>query len=342
MEDPSVAPFVLMIPLSMTDRVRCSRMNPFFSCPAFPFENPNASHLVRDEVTGDWVIIAPGRRYRPMTETAMPKTDDDPFSPQSIKNETVLATYGKGKNTITALENKYPVFHHDVGLIGRQELLAEGREIQSFSEFSVSQVSAVFEAYAARAKVFRKDPKLKFMVVFKNEGHDSGASQPHPHSQLFGLPFVPDRLKQMAALRAREQKRSRRTLHQIVLEQATSARTIFQDKYAIAFANPSGRFAYEVRILTKRRIDNITQAIPDELRSIAKMVHALFPLIRERKMGFNYFFHDVFEDTHEPFEIRFAPRSNVWGGFELDAGIVVNSVPAECAAEEYRKAGKAA
>ena len=42
----------------------------------------------------------------------------------------------------------------------------------------------------------------------------------------------------------------------------------------------------------------------------------------------------------EHFEIRFTPRSNVWGGFELDTGISVNPVPAEFAAEEYKGSGK--
>ena len=62
------------------------------------------------------------------------------------------------------------------------------------------------------------------------------------------------------------------------------------------------------------------------------------PLIRKRGLSYNFYFHDIFADKNEIFEIRFAPRSNVWAGFELDSGLIVNPVPAEAAAREYREA----
>ena len=298
--------------------------------------DPLSSRLVHDPLSDDLVVFAPGRRYRPdgKTKTKRP----DPFSPAGLKHEKVLATYGKGNNRVTAIENSYPVFHVDRELHGRQEILVEGNRPVPFATYSVAQIHASLDAMAERARAYRRDPKLKYMVVFKNEGKEAGASQPHPHSQMFGLAFVPERAKRLWA-RSRAMLRTHgMSAHALAMKSVTKALTIFLDRNVIAFAHPAGRLPYEVRILTRRAHDNITQTTPAERRSLAKALHALFPLIRERGYSYNFFFHDVFGEKGELFEIRFVPRPNVWGGFELDAGISVNPVPPESAAEEYRKA----
>lgn len=309
-------------------------MNPP-SCPAFPFADPKASHLVHDPVTGDAVIIAPGRRYRP--DGISKPVFSDPFSPSGLKREHVLKVY-RGAMTVTAIENAYPIFHQDRPLDGRQEILVEGSRKRPFTTFSVVEITATLKAMQDRCRVFRKDRGLKCMIVFKNEGKEAGASQPHPHSQIFGLPFVPDRLVDIARRHAALSTRHKMTMHEKLLAEATEGRRIYSDKNAFAFADPASRFAYGVRITTRRAIDNLTQARPAEIVSLAKAIHALLPLLRERELAFCLSFHDVFADRHECFEMRLSPRANVWGGFELDAGIVVNPVPAECAATEYRSA----
>jgi UDPglucose--hexose-1-phosphate uridylyltransferase len=304
------------------------------TCPAFPFSDPNASHLVHDELTHDWVILAPGRRYRPDATRGKMKKIADPFSPQGLKSEHVLATIGRGANRVVAVENRFPVFHHKKGLVGRQEILAEGMAKQSFTKFSEAGIATAVEAWAKRMGEFRKDPLIQYIQFLKNEGHEAGASQPHPHSQLFGLHFVPERIRLME--KARKKMGSLEQVHAHILREATPARTIYQDSKVIAFANPTARFPYEVRILTRRAIDHLSAASPAELKSVANALFALFPLVRKSGWSFNLFCHDVTGDMNEPFEMRFAPRMSYWGGFELDAGIIVNPVPAECAAEEYR------
>jgi len=306
---------------------------PIPTCPAFPFSDPQASHLVHDPLTGDAIVIAPGRRYRPDGQRNTVVTD--PFSPKGLKHQVVLKTFGTGANIVTAIENNYPIFHQDRPLEGRQEILVEGRSLVPFSQFPVARMNAAIDAMADRSRSFRKDPRLKFMVVFKNEGKEAGASQPHPHSQIYGMPFVPDRLIEMAHRRKRILKQEKMTAHAYMLKQATESRQIYSDRSVVAFADPFSRIPYGVQILTRRPIDNITQVTLAERASLAKALHALMPFIQERGYAYNLYFHDVFGQFEECFEIRFAPRMNIWGAFELDAGVVVNPVPAECAAAEY-------
>ncbi len=278
-----------------------------------------ASKLLHDPETGDWIVVAPKRAKRP---TAVEKSKVvDRFSSSEIKrHEKIIATYGRGRDSITAIENKFPVFVRGKGASGYQEILVEGKK---------TKIENVLRAYAARAKAIRKMRGLKSLITFKNDGPEAGASQPHPHSQIFALAFVPKRYNRASDVGRRA---SRRTTYD-------SRLTIFSDRSAIAYANPTPRFPFEAIITTRRAIDNLTQATPAEIASLAKALRACLAFTRTRKLSYNFFFHDVFANPKERFEIRFVPRGvNVWGGFELDAGITVNPVPAEQAAEEYRNA----
>lgn len=235
-------------------------------------------------------------------------------------------TIGRGRGRITAIENKFPVFVRGKGASGYQEILIEGERIRPFAVFTPREIEMVLRAYVARANAIRNIRGLKSLIIFKNEGREAGASQPHPHSQLFALSFVPRRVRRK----------------NVSPEKIDPKHLIWGDKNAVVCAHPFARFPYEARMMTRRRIDNLTQASLAELRSLAKALHICLALVRKRKLAFNFFFHDVFQDAHEHFEMRFVPRANVWGGFELDAGIAVNPVTAEQAAAEYRSAQRQA
>lgn len=273
----------------------------------------NDSHLIHDPQTGDWVVVAPRRKKKPENRHASKPVD--PFSTANLSKERIIATYGAGARKVIAIDNKFPVFVRGKGVSGYQELLVEGTK---------TTIADLLRAAVRRAKAIRKMRGIKSLIIFKNAGREAGATQSHPHSQIFALSFVPNRIR-------------RRKIPNGRVDPAT---VIWEDRRAIAFAHPFARFPYEARITTVRRIDNLTQATPMEIVSLAKAIQACLPLMRARKLDYNFYFHDVFGDAHEHFEIRFTPRKGIWGGFELDAGIAVNPVPAEQAAEEYKQAGK--
>ncbi len=296
------------------------------------------SHLFHDTVTGDVVLSAPKRLYRP--NNAKKSKSSDPFSSEHLKRERILATYRTGVDRITAIENAFPVFSPNAGVRGYQEILVEGTMQRPFVQFSVTQITNVLRAYVDRSNAVRRMKWLKAMIVFKNEGPAAGASQMHAHSQLFGLSFVPERWKDINRRRWLAERRHGITSHALAISEASSPRTVYSDRHVTAYAHPAARFPYEVRILTRRKIDNVTQTTSAELTSLARALQTCLAFVRLRAFAYNFFFHDVFADTHEHFELRFVPRVNVWGGFELDAGIAVNPVTAEQAAEEYRQANR--
>ncbi|MDQ7815256.1 MAG: DUF4931 domain-containing protein [Patescibacteria group bacterium] len=294
-----------------------------------------ALKYICDDITGECIILAPYRHKRP---NGLKKKVVDPFSPKNLKKENILAQFGKGKGRVWAIENKYPVFPTSGEFSGFQEILVEGEGCKPFSSCDLNALETLLEAYASRALEMRRRKGVKYILIFKNDGLEAGASQPHAHSQIFALNFVPSRVKQIIRKRQTSARQSGQNMTQSALKEAKPALTIFSDKHVVAYADPASRFAYGARIILKRQIDNITETDPAERKSLAQAIYALLPLMKQLKCAYNIFFHDVVGEEDELFEINFTPRMNRWGGFELDGGIVVNPVAAETAAEEYRRA----
>jgi len=290
-----------------------------------------------DDITNECIILAPHRHKR---LDGLKKKVVDPFAPGNLQQENILAHFGSGLDRVWSVENKFPVFPPQGEYSGFQEIFVEGEGLKPFFSCGVGMLETMFEAYAARASEMRKRKGVKYILIFKNDGFEAGASLSHPHSQVFALNFVPSRVKQIIRKRKALAKESGRNMTQSALMEATPKLRIYSDRHAVAYADPASRFAYGVRIILKRQIDNITEATLAERKALARAVHTLLPLMKDLKCAFNIFFHDVVGERDELFEINFTPRINRWGGFELDGGIVVNPVAAETAAEEYLRAGR--
>ena len=291
--------------------------------------------LRREPVAGDCVVFAPKRQGRP--HASGPKKMEDRFSPKNLEHEDVLAEFGSGAEKITAIGNAFPVFGPESPLGGHQEILVEGTANRKFSCFSAAQMAGVLGAMAERVEDLRQTQRhFRYVVVFKNEGREAGASQEHAHSQIFALPFVPDRLERMRRNRQALAKKVKASPHAVLLAEATPERIVYRDARAVAFADPFTPCAYGVRLMLRRAVDNITQTTEAERRSLARALHGLMPLIRRLGLAYNFHFHDVIEDRNEPFDIRFCPRGNIQAGFEFDAGLFINPVSPEQAAAEYR------
>lgn len=304
---------------------------------SMPKKVPEYPVLNRDPVTGDCVVFAPRRQARP--HAAQATKAEDRFSAKNLKHETVFAEFGRGAEKITAIGNAFPVFGPQSPLGGHQEILVEGSANRKFLTFSVRQMTAALNAMAERVEDLRLPRRrFKYIVVFKNEGPAAGASQTHAHTQIFALPFVPDRVERMRRNRLALAKKVKTPPHALLLAEATPGRVVHKDSRVIAFTDPFTPFAYGVRLMLRRHVDNITQTTGAERRSLAQALHSLMPLIRKLDLAYNFYFHDAVADRYEPFDIRFCPRGNIQAGFEFDAGLLINPVAPEQAAEAYREA----
>lgn len=305
--------------------------------------NTATSELVQDELTEEWIVFAPARHDRP-DSIASPGGKKGSsgcchLCPEMADPREILTTMHAGSKKIVVMKNKFPTLSKAPGApYGFQEILVEGMTHEPLSRWSVPDLAELIRAYGERIKAAKRDPRVRYILLFKNHGHDAGASQWHPHTQLWATELVSPRLLH---------ERTRRDYLKIyrkccpscfAIQCVSRALVIFSDDHVIAFANPTARFAYEVRMLTKRHVDNLSLLTAEEQRSYAKAFHACFPLLANLEAPFNFYTQELVDDPDQHMEIRLSPRLNMLGGLEISSGMYVNPVRPEAAAKAYREA----
>jgi len=272
------------------------------------------------------VAIAPSRGRRPgasadRIEPAEPaELDECPFC-EGREDRTppevfALPAEGREPNTpgwrVRVVPNLYPAFErHEV-------VIHTPRHARSLGELSDEEIALVASAWSARAATTGASSYVHPLI---NEGRAAGASLPHSHSQLVWLPEPPP-----AVLGERPNGLSE------LLRAALDDNTVVagaQD--LVAFCHPAGRLPYETLIMS----ESTREPWPDKdtlavaLRLLRDVVLRLQAV--EGAVPWNAWLHHG-----SIWHIELVPRLAILAGLELGAGIYVNSLPPEHAAELLR------
>lgn len=283
-----------------------------------------------DPLSGRLVAIAPGRARRPGASSARlePETAEEletcPFC-EGREDRTppeVLALPAEGRVPDTpgwqvrVVPNKFPAVEH-------QEVVVHSpRHVRTLGELDADQLRLVAEAWHARAAAARAEGYSHVFACI-NEGRAAGASLLHSHSQLVWLREPPPEV-------ARERPEGLVELLHTAVESGT---LIGGSQDLVAFCHPAGRLPYETVITsnTSREPRPDTDTLAAALVLLADVVRRLHAV--EGAVPWNAWLHHG-HDWH----LVLVPRLTVVAGLELGAGLYVNAVPPEEAAELLRTA----
>ncbi|HVA89114.1 MAG TPA: DUF4931 domain-containing protein, partial [Chloroflexota bacterium] len=179
--------------------------------------------LRKDPITGRWVIISSDRGKRPTDYGRAPVTTSDKgFCPFCYGNEgktppEILAYRPEGGPntpgwTVRVVPNKFPALGIEGELarqgegvydrmngIGAHEVIIETPDHHlSLAALPTKNIEDVLWAFRDRMLDLKKDPRFRYILVFKNHGEQAGASLEHSHSQLIALPIVPRSILEQA------------------------------------------------------------------------------------------------------------------------------------------------
>ncbi len=197
------------------------------------------------------------------------------------------------------MPNLYPA-------LARQEVVVHApRHIRSIAELADEDVDLVADAWRRR----REAEPAGYLQALINEGRGAGSTLPHSHSQLAWLPARPPPEPELDG--------------EIVLERDG----------VVAWSPRVARVAYELAVVpAEPEQDGLrSELLAPALRLLVELVRRLQAL--EGPAPFNAWLHDGPE-----WRLVLFPRLSILAGLELGAGVFVNPLPPEEAAERLRNA----
>lgn len=299
------------------------------------------TEMRRDYLHDTMVIIAPNRGNRPYdTKDTGHNLIETATSPRLDRNLKVCELKNKrGGWLVKVVENKYPsLTPSNPQAYGKQEIVIDTPLANTpFARLSEEQIINIFEVYRARSSDLLKQNGIEYVLVFRNDGYNAGASLAHAHSQIFALPTVPQKFAREAELVEAYQKENKRNPFDdiIAFEKGAKVRVIAEDENWLVFCPYASQWPFEFWFLPKRQFSLSVDMRQNELRSLAHYLKKYLKKLNLHKINFNMYLENGVSKNHR-FCLKVCGRSNTWGGFEVATGIVINTVPPESAAEWYK------
>jgi len=288
---------------------------------------------VRKDLMGRYVVITKGRGARPHDpgHIAQKPQKTQPiekcfFCPgnEHMTPPEIDRIERGGKWEIRVFPNKFPAFNAgSPKAYGRHEVIVEMPDhLATLSELSEENLFDYLSMLVRRLSDAKKDSRLQYTSIFKNEGKSAGASLEHSHTQLVGMPFVPPYVAKIA----KKAKAFRKLASKKNLCWA-------ENSDFVAICPKTARFHYGTWIMPREpvnSIDSLPEAKLHSLASILKTVLSATDAAGEFP-PYNIVFHNAPHAGGEfPFHVEILPRTSIWAGFELGTEVVmVSDVPEE-------------
>lgn len=336
------------------------------------------------------VLVATARGMRPKTAEERVERDTRavvetcPFcrgnedrTPPSIRSYPENADWD-----IRIVPNLYPVLGDDrsqtniaFGLqqvidgYGRHEVVIDNPNHGiALHEMDERHLANLFVVYQQRmAELYESDPRLKYVLIFKNFGAAAGASIPHTHSQIIATPVVPENVQnEVHHSREYQRKYGQCVFCSLIDEALTYEATIYDRESGqirrkvnvgqyvvergerfIAIKPFASRFEWEIHILPLRHEADFLMASGEDLEDFAQVLRRTMARLDKVVGGvqYNFFLHSAphgseFADCRPSYHwhLEICPRTSIPTGFELGSGLFVSTVSPEQAAEALRDA----
>jgi len=139
--------------------------------------------------------------------------------------------------------------------IGAHEVIVETPDHNlSLAQMTDEQIDLVLTAYMQRIQDLKRDPRFKYVAVFKNRGALAGEEWPHSHSQVTATTFVPRRiLYELRSAREWYAEKERCVFCDIVRQEEKQGKRIVDTQGDfVALCPYASRVPYEVWLLRRK------------------------------------------------------------------------------------------
>jgi UDPglucose--hexose-1-phosphate uridylyltransferase len=328
------------------------------------------SVIRQDVTTKAWVIIASERAKRPhdfrraMPAAASPDHEAScPFCPgheMSTPPEVWRLSDPQGSGwAVRVIPNKFaalagacepqrreagPLFREMDGVGAHEVIIETPVHNRVMPLMTDAEIERVLQAYQARFQALRADPRVRYIIIFKNHGERAGTSLEHPHSQLVATPIAPLRVRCAYEVAIRHYDDTGRCLYADLVEAELEAgiRVVQETADFVVFHPFASQVPFETWIAPKRHQPSFGQVARDELAALAPVLRETLRALYEAlgNPDFNYIVHSApIEDESKHYylwHIQILPRVTTIAGFELGSGMFTTTMFPETSAAFMR------
>lgn len=336
-----------------------------------PFNLSDHPHRRLNPLTGEWVLVSPHRTKRPWQG----QTEKLPLEERSAYDPTCYLCPGnlRAGGVVNPVYEHTFVFENDFAAL--MPLTVEGRvavagllqaepvrgicRVLCFSprhdltlaEMPVTDIRRVVDAWAEQTADLAALPYIGYVQVFENRGAMMGASNPHPHGQIWATELVPNEPAKEAARQAAYFAQHGRPLlsDYLALEEATGERMVCANDEWVALVPFWAVWPFETMVLPRRSaatLPELDDPARDALAEILKRLITRYDNLFEVSFPYSMGWHQRPCDGREyggwwlhahfyPPLLRSATVRKFMVGFEM-LGEPQRDIPAEAAAARLR------
>lgn len=267
-------------------------------------------------LTGDWILVSPERLARPWqgasgTQAPAPSVSYDPgcyLCPGNLRANTDRNPHYAN---VFVFDNDFPALVPHIGPVERSAdplLISETESgicrvlcyspdhSKSMSRMGTGEIRAVVDAWAAQFAELDAREDVGAVTIFENHGQMMGASNPHPHGQIWATRSVPNAFAKEDA-RQREYMAAHGEpllLAYLRRELAEKLRVVCANDEFVALVPYWAEWPFETLVLPTRAVcclDGLAEkerdGLADVLHRLTRAYDALFGVPFPYSMGFH-------------------------------------------------------
>jgi len=249
------------------------------------------ARLRQDPTTWQWVIT--GNAVSPPA-TSVPEVC--PFCPaqQAASQEIVIAERrdAQGNWLVRVVADRAPLLRIEgeldrsgegifdtMNAVGAHEIIIEGQNHNAtLGSLAPELFRLLVEVFRERLVDLKRDPRMRYIEIFQNQGPLAGALVSHPHAQLVASPILPHRVeRELRACQKHYQNKERCVFCDLLRQEIKDQKRIVADQDGFVLLCPyASRYPYEMWLLPRRHHSCFEEGVgsPEVLAALANFLQA--------------------------------------------------------------------
>lgn len=253
-------------------------------------------HRRFNPLTGEWVLVSPHRLDRPWqgdvsASSAGTRPAYDPECYLCPGNERAGGARNPQYSQTFVFENDYAALvpevreqHFEDGVLSAQTesgicrvVCFSPRHDLDIANMPVDEIARVMEVWAKQYAELGAMPGINAVTIFENRGAMMGASNPHPHGQIWAQATPPDLLRKESAAQREYAARTNACLLCAYAAQELDAqeRVVYANDHAAVIVPFWAVWPFEAIVIPRRHVSGIDGLSGEERAAFARALHEL-------------------------------------------------------------------